>query len=182
MDGVSLLPVLRGTQATRPSAIGIAGSFLFGSTNHNVDPVSGVETWPDVCPNASASMALGDIPAGFSTPGQQPQFSWAEGNDLKLFGCIGCKSQDYVRCSATATGDLKLGWRMFLFNLTADPNETTDLWGREEMRPVAKSMLARFELWQTSVLHSQGPHGEIGCSAGDGVDEEEKEVEVETEV
>ena len=104
---------------------------------------------------------MGDIPAKFSTPGNQPQFSWAEGNHLKLFGCKGhC---DGTNCNSTAPGYRNEGWHLFLFNLTADRAETRDLWASQ--RAVAKAMLGRFVAWQQSVVESQGP-AENGCGGG----------------
>ena len=52
------------------------------------------------------------------------------------------------------------GWHVFLYNLTADRAETTDLWATQ--RSDAKAMLGRFLKWQASVDHSKGPE-EIGC-------------------
>lgn len=52
------------------------------------------------------------------------------------------------------------GWHVFLYNLTADRAETTDLWATQ--RSEAKAMLGRFLEWQASVDHSKGPE-EIGC-------------------
>ena len=93
----------------------------------------------------------------------QPQFSWAEGNDLKLFGCEGkCDgsntAQDHNNC---APGYVNKGWRFFLFNLTSDRAETTDLW--KAQRATAKAMFGRFQAWQVSVLASQGP-AENACN------------------
>ena len=53
------------------------------------------------------------------------------------------------------------GWRFFLYNLTADRAETSDLWAAQ--RPLAREMLARFQRWQWEVRESQG-EGEIGCN------------------
>lgn len=133
------------------------GIFGFGETNHRV--VNGTTTYPDICPNVSAALALGDVPANFSTAMHQPQFSWAEGNDLKLFGCEG--KCDGTNCNSTQPGYVNKGWRFFLFNLTSDRAETTDLW--QQQRAVAKGMFGRFEAWQASVLASQGPL-ENACS------------------
>jgi hypothetical protein len=154
LDGVSLLPFLSGDMAERPQAagIGIHGIFGFGETNHHVS-ANGTTTYPDICPNVSDALALGDVPTNFSTVGNQPQFSWAEGNDLKLFGCSGkCTG---ANCNSTAPGYYNKGWRFFLFNLTADRSETTDLW--KARRPVARAMFERFQAWQASVRISQGP-------------------------
>ena len=160
LDGISLLPVLRGDMEQRPQAAGIGthGSFRFGSTNHKAGP-DGKETYPDICPEACASAALGDIPSTFSTVGNLPQWSWAEGNDLKLFGCRGhC---DGTNCNSTRPGYRNEGWKFFLFNLTADRAETKDLW--ESKRRFALGMLDRFQKWQDSVRASQGPD-ELGCA------------------
>ena len=48
-------------------------------------------TFPFYCPNTSAALELGDLPPAknFTTPGHQPQWAWAEGNQYKLFGCVG---------------------------------------------------------------------------------------------
>lgn len=160
LDGTSLLPVLRGDVTERPkqAGIGIHGIFRFGSTNHHIDPQTHVETYPDICPTHSDAVDLGDVPANFSTPGNQPQFSWAEGNHLKLFGCNGhC---DGTNCNSTAPGYRNMGWHFFLFNLTSDPAETTDLW--KAQRDIARAMFTRFEAWQTDVWRSMGPE-ENGC-------------------
>jgi hypothetical protein len=52
------------------------------------------------------------------------------------------------------------GWHFFLYNLTSDRTETTDLWADE--RATAQSMFQRFEAWQSSVERSKGPE-ENGC-------------------
>ena len=54
------------------------------------------------------------------------------------------------------------GWHVFLYNLTADRAETTDLWATQ--REDAKAMLGRFIAWQASVDHSKGAD-EIGKGA-----------------
>ena len=149
LDGVSLLPYLRGEAAERDAAagIGIHGIFRFGSTNHQNG------SFPDICPNASDAVALGDVPADFSTPGNQPQWSWAEGNHLKIFGCRGhC---DGTNCNSTSPGYRNEGWHFYLYNLTADRAEQHDLWSAQ--RAQANAMLGRFLQWQASVLRSQGP-------------------------
>lgn len=118
LDGISLLPYLRGHAPERDTSagIGIHGIFRFGSTNHQVTP-EGNTTFPDICPTHSDADALGDVPANFSTPGNQPQWSWAEGNHLKLFGCKGhCNG---TNCNSTAPGYRNEGWHFFLFNLSA---------------------------------------------------------------
>ena len=48
-------------------------------------------TCPFFCPDTSASRTLGDTPDDetFTTPGHQPQLAWAEGNEMKMFGCVG---------------------------------------------------------------------------------------------
>ena len=51
------------------------------------------------------------------------------------------------------------GWHVFMYNLTADRAETTDLWATQ--REDAKAMLGRFIAWQASVDHSKGAD-EIG--------------------
>ena len=118
----------------------------------------------------STSATLGDLPTGFgpnaATGGQTNQFSWAEGNELKLFGCKGyCNGKD---CNGHAANP---GWHVMLYNLTADRAETTDLWATQ--RQVAQAMLGRFIAWQHSVDHSKGPD-EIGCHIipPDAVDDE----------
>ena len=144
LDGVSLVPFLSGKVTARPMEAGLGwyGSFRFGSTDH----ING--TFPFFCPNTSWARELGDHPADqtFDTPGHQPQLAWAEGNHMKLFGCVG--------------RDNRL-WQFFLYNLTTDRAETTDLWAVQ--RPLAKAMLGRFLAWQRSVVTSQGPT-EIGCA------------------
>jgi hypothetical protein len=52
-------------------------------------------------------------------------------------------------------------WNFFLYNLTADRAETTDLWASQRL--LARAMLARFLVWQSSVVASQQA-GEIGCA------------------
>jgi hypothetical protein len=77
LDGISLLPVLRGEQTDRPleAGIGIHGSFPYGDTNRPVQR----------CPKTDAASRLGDVPADFSTSGRGTgQFSWAEGNHMKV--------------------------------------------------------------------------------------------------
>ena len=162
LDGISLLPVLRGEMATRPqhAGIGIHGSFPYGDTNHQLDPATGQLVVPFRCPKDSASARLGDIPVNFASAAHGGwQFSWAEGNELKLFGCSGyCNGNN---CNSTAPGFANPGWHFFLYNLTADRTEDVDLW--EPLRPKAQAMLGRFLEWQQSVLHSQGAD-EIGCA------------------
>ena len=150
LDGISLLPILRGDVVERPThaGIGIHGIFRFGSTNHVIDPHTGATHFPDICPAHSDALDLGDVPEQFATPGGQPQFSWAEGNHLKLFGCDGhC---DGTNCNSTAPGYANKGWRFFLFNLTSDPAETTDLWAAQ--RETALGMFSRFQAWQADVM------------------------------
>lgn len=144
LDGISLLPALRGELSERPidAGIGIHGTFYLGSTNH----VNG--SHPYVCPNSSGAKVLGDVPQDFETPGGNPQFSWAEGSELKLIGC--------------KVSDSDIGWNFFMYNLTSDRAETQDLW--KEQRSTALAMFARFQQWQTSVWCSQDV-GEIGCNA-----------------
>ena len=105
VDGISLLPFLRGEAATRPrhAGIGIHGSFPFGDTNHQRDPATGVLRVPFRCPKDSASVRLGDVPANFESAAAGGwQFSWAEGNDLKMFGCNGyCNG---LNCNSTSPG------------------------------------------------------------------------------
>ena len=162
IDGISLLPVLRGEMSTRPTTagIGIHGSFPFGATNHQLDPATGALVVPYRCPVDSASARLGDVPSDFASAAHGGyQFSWAEGNELKLLGCNGfC---DGTNCNDTAPGFANPGWHFFLYNLTADRAEATDLW--QPLRPLATAMLDRFMAWQSSVLHSQGAE-EIGCA------------------
>ena len=95
---VDRVQVLRGEQTNRPigAGIGIHGSFPYGDTNHQCDKDLQNCKTPYSCPPNSSSVTLGDLPAGFgpnsATGGQTSQFSWAEGNDLKLFGCKGKSS------------------------------------------------------------------------------------------
>ena len=140
LDGISLIPHLSGNQPHRPEEAGIGwhGVFVYGATRHNKSIC---------CPNTSASRKLGDVPVGFTTVGGQSQFAWAEGNHFKMFGC-------HPRGS--------LNWNFFLYNLTSDRSETTDLWEAE--RDTANAMFGRFQKWQQSVLRSQGP-AELGCAA-----------------
>lgn len=162
LDGHSLLKVLAGEEQVRPTAagIGIHGSFPYGDTNHQLDPKTGKMTVPFRCPVTSASAELGDIPANFSSAGHGMQFSWAEGNDMKIFGCKGyCNGQN---CNSTSPGFKNPGWHFMLYNLTADRAETTDLW--QSQRGTANAMLGRFLAWQDSIRQSQGA-GEIGCDA-----------------
>ena len=48
-------------------------------------------TQKDVCVFLVCFACAGDVPEGFhpNPDGQTNQFSWSEGNDLKLFGCQG---------------------------------------------------------------------------------------------
>lgn len=48
---------------------------------------------------------MDDVGAQTATGGQTSQFSWAEGNDLKLFGCKGKDSE------------VNPGWHVFLYPL-----------------------------------------------------------------
>lgn len=153
LDGTSLLPVLKGEQSERPidAGIGIHGSFSFGITNRPRER----------CPVFSDARQLGDVPEHFSTSGRgSGQFSWAEGNHLKIFGCSGFCNGTNCNESGVPYPDNR-GWRFFLFNLTNDPAETTDLWSH--MRPVALAMFGRFQEWQASVRRSQGEE-ELGCN------------------
>ena len=50
----------------------------------------------------------------------------------------------------------------FLYNLTADRAETTDLWAQQ--RDTARAMFGRCEEWQSSVRRSQSS-AENGCAA-----------------
>lgn len=153
LDGTSLLPVLRGEVAERPTSagIGIHGIFSLGQTNHFSN--GSAPSVARLCASLSAAQRLGDVPAGFSSAGNGPQFSWAEGNHLKIVGCRG-------NCVGTGCQPAHPGWHFFLYNLTADRAETHDLWEAE--RSTAVAMFRRFEDWQRSVWCSQGD-GEIGC-------------------
>ena len=162
-DGTSLLPVLRREQTERPpeAGIGIHGSFPYGDTNHQLDPATGKLITPFRCPAVSNSSLLGDVPANFSSAAEGGyQFSWAEGNHLKLFGCRGYCTHE--NCNNTSPGFENPGWHFFLYNLTADRAEERDLW--RSQRSDALAMLARFEAWQASVRRSQSS-AEIGCRA-----------------
>ena len=136
------------------AGIGVHGIFSLGVSNHLAD---GSPPPSDrLCSINSAARRLGDVPAGFLTPGHQPQFSWAEGNHLKIVGCQGnCASIDSRGCTAPYPG-----WHFFLYNLTSDRAEKIDLW--EQQRPTALSMLDRFTQWQHSIWCSTDV-GEIGC-------------------
>eukprot|EP00041_Stephanoeca_diplocostata_P037592 m.1428668 g.1428668 ORF g.1428668 m.1428668 type:complete len:622 (+) comp25067_c0_seq3:83-1948(+) len=160
LDGASLVPFFNGDVTERPveAGIGIHGSFPYGDTNHVV--VNGTSTNPYRCPVTSASARLGDVPSNFTSAGHGSQFSWAEGNHLKLFGCKGyCTGKN---CNSTSPGFKNPGWHFFLYNLTSDRAETTDLW--EQQRTTAQAMFSRFQEWQASIVHSQGPE-ELGCNA-----------------
>ena len=78
------------------------------------------------------------MPADFTTPGGQPQFAWMQG-DLKLFGC----QQPHGNHS----------WQFFLYNISADRNETRDLWALQ--RSDARRLFKDFSAWQQDVLRSQ---------------------------
>jgi hypothetical protein len=165
LDGVSLLPVLRGEMAVRPATagIGIHGDFPYGDTNHQLNPWTNQLETPFRCPANSASASLGDVPSNFSSAGNGPQFSWAEGNHLKIFGCKGICTGSGKSCVNKTSGvphPPNPGWHFFLYNLTADRAETTDLWASQ--RAEAKAMFGRFQGWQASVEHSKGP-AENGC-------------------
>ena len=75
LDGISLLPVLRGDMPARPAAagIGIHGDFPYGDTNHQLNPWSQKLEVPFRCPSNSSSAALGDVPEGFESAGNGPQ-------------------------------------------------------------------------------------------------------------
>lgn len=157
LDGISLLPVLRGEQTIRPTkdGIGIHGSFPYGDTNRPVQR----------CPIGDAASRLGDVPRDFSTSGRGTgQFSWAEGNHMKVFGCEGICTGGNMSCQDPVTGvphAANLGWHFFLYNLTEDPAESRDLW--EAQRPLALQMFSRFQRWQWEVRQSQGDD-ELGCN------------------
>merc|ERR1712178_249544 len=102
----------------------------------------------------SASQRLGDVPSNFKTPSSNPQFSWAEGNHLKIVGCQG-------NCVGQGCKPAFPGWHFFLYNLTSDRAEQHDLW--EALRDQATGMLGRFQKWQHSIWCSQDV-GEIGCN------------------
>jgi len=162
LDGISLLPILKGEITERPieAGIGIHGSFAYGDTNHHCEGTTGNCTRPFACPTNSSSATLGDVPADFnSVAGNGPQFSWAEGNHLKLFGCRGDCTR--MNCNGTAPGFEDPGWHFFLYNLTSDRAETTDLWA--DQRGTARAMFSRFQKWQASVAMSQGAE-ELGCA------------------
>jgi len=154
LDGISLLPVLRAGMTERPldAGIGIHGIFSLGSTNHLANGSAPPKS--RLCANLSASQRLGDVPTGFMSAGAGPQFSWAEGNHLKIVGCLG-------NCVGKGCKPTYPGWHFFLYNLTSDRAETSDLW--EAQRSVAVAMFNRFEAWQRSVWCSQDV-GEIGCN------------------
>ena len=161
LDGTSLLPILKGEITERPidAGIGVHGSFPYGDTNHHCDSVTGACTRPFACPTNSSSATLGDVPADFSSIAHGPQFSWAEGNHLKMFGCRGDCTR--MNCNSTAPGFEDPGWHFFLYNLTSDRAETTDLWAAQ--RSTAQAMFARFQKWQASIANSQSS-AEIGCA------------------
>jgi hypothetical protein len=54
--------------------------------------------------------------------------------------------------------EINPGWHVFLYNLTADRAETTDLWAVQ--RDEAKAMLGRFIQWQVCIAapHSPATH------------------------
>ena len=119
---------------------------------------------------------LGDLPDNFTTPGHQPQWAWAEGNQYKLFGCVGVFRRVFAENVAARSDDVRVGvfgfivrhvgrdtrtWQAFLYDIVADRAETTDLWRTH--RTQAKEMLTRFLKWQTSVFASQQAD-EIGAS------------------
>lgn len=146
LDGYSLLPYLSGQVAAggRPQGIGWYGSFGYGSTNHaNPQYPNQPGTGSKGCPFFSTAQSVGDVPANFSTPGNQPQWAWTD-NDYKLFGCK----------------EKQGSWHFFMYNLVTDRNESIDLWASDQSR--AQSMLADFMKWQASVYHSQTA-AEIGC-------------------
>jgi len=115
LDGISLLPYLRGEvkAGERTSGIGWYGIVGYGSTNHANPNYPQPGTGSKGCPDYSAAANIfGDVPANFSTPGHQPQWAWSE-NDLKLFGC---KS----KVDGVADSNDSGGWHFFLYDLAAD--------------------------------------------------------------
>jgi len=136
------------------AGIGIHSHFQFGQTNKILDPKTGKYFLPFRCPNDSDSVRLGDVPTNFTLATHGWQFSWAEGNHLKIYGCkSSCLDSKYCN------NDGKPGWHFFLYNITEDRREETDLWS--EMRDEANAMLRRFIRWQGSVVYSQKT--EAGC-------------------
>jgi hypothetical protein len=81
---------------------------------------------------------------------------------LKMFGCRGmCNGRtNCVNHTSGLPHKANPGWHFFLYNLTADRAEESDLWAVQ--RADAKAMLGRFQDWQQSVVHSKGP-AENGC-------------------
>ena len=159
LDGIDLMPLLRGEVATRSAAakatvhkgnaqVGAMGwefKTPFGSTNA-LDKKK--------CPPASNSSMLltpavpptaPDVPAAFAAL----QLAWVE-DRWKLFGCRESGTED---------------WRLFLFDIDADSFDdpsSRDVLAQNRQRAV--EMAHRCQAWQQSVQASQGP-AETNCSA-----------------
>ena len=141
-DGASLVPFMKNAGAAADDAgqgdsdatprpddepIGHYGVFGYGSTRNTGGNFT--------CPGLNDKSHVPNAPEGYSAPGHQRQFSWSEGH-LKLFGC---ESPDK-------------NWHLFLYNVTADRAESTDLWKSRQAE--ARDMLGRFTAWQATVESS----------------------------
>jgi hypothetical protein len=63
---------------------------------------------------------MGDLPEGFhpNPDGQTNQFSWAEGNHLKLFGCLGyCNGKNCVNATTGVPHKPNPGWHVMMYLL-----------------------------------------------------------------
>lgn len=133
LDGVSLVPALTGgAGAVRPGPLGWLCAWPLTVGDAGAD-----------CP-AGSTHAPPSAPANFSTPGQQPQVAWMEG-DLKLVACKNTQA----------------AWRWRLFNVSGDPGETDDL--LDARVDVADAMFGRLQTWLASVDASRD--NESQCAA-----------------
>jgi arylsulfatase A-like enzyme len=127
LDGHSLVGYLNGSEVNRTAPIGFYSDFIYGIANPNSTK----------CPNYAASDDFLSLPANFTSVGSQPQIAWVSG-DYKMWGCQ--DKHDQV-------------WHFFLYNIVADPAETTDL--SPTMPTFMNHLFAEFLVWQQSVRNSQ---------------------------
>ena len=125
LDGLSLVPALTGSVTTdRAGALGWLCAWQLTTDNAAAECPSGPAVQPPSCP------------ANFTAPDSLPQVAWMEG-PLKLIAC---------RNSQAA-------WRWRLFNITADPTETLDLFA--DRITEADAIFQRLHTWLVSVNSSR---------------------------